>query len=254
MSFHSQGDSMKARTQRYMIWIGLAGGFIYFVTLWLMLGMIPPPSPGLDAAAVVQLYTHGGMVLRVGVVIMMTVSGFWLPLGAVISLQIARHEPGYPIWSVLQAMSSAVGAWIFAFPVLLWGTAAFTVTRNPEITLMLHEFSWLAFLSPICAFTFQLLPIIVVALGSKAETPLNAFPRWIGYLTIWMLAVGDLPVVIYLFKSGPFAWNGLVFWLALCGYASWTLPLSYALLRAISHQERSAKAAGQINGVAAASA
>lgn len=240
---------MQARAQRSLVWIGLIGGAIYFLTLWRMMGMIPPPSPGLDADAVVRLYADGGTRFRIGVIVMMATGGFWLPLGAVISLQLARHERGFPLWSVLQAMSSAVGAWIFAFPVLLWGVAAFTVTRDPQITLMLHEFSWLAFLAPIAAFTFQLLPVIVVAMTTKTDDAHSAFPRWIGYLTFWMLAAGDLPVLIFLFKSGPFAWNGLVFWLALFGYAIWLLPLSYCLLRAIRRQQRAADAAGA--GVAA---
>jgi hypothetical protein len=44
-----------------------------------------------------------------------------------------------------------------------------------------------------------------------------------------------------LFKSGPFAWNGLVgFWCPALGFSVWITALAFALLRAIRHQAKEA--------------
>jgi hypothetical protein len=227
---------MRLRAQQYLIWIGIALAVIYFLAFWLVMGLVPPMSPAQSPEAIAAIFAHDSMRLRVGGIIMMAAAGFWLPFGAVISMQMARHETGFPIWSVLQAMASTLGALFFAFPVLIWYVAAFTARRNPEITTTLNELAWLAFLTPIAAFTLQLLPMIVICLTSREDGRYTAFPRWLAYLTIWTLFVGELPVTTIVFKTGPLAWNGLVFWCALIGYSMWFVAVSFLLLRAVRHQ------------------
>jgi len=235
---------MRLRAQEYLIWIGLAGATVYGLSFWLLMGLVPPMSPTLKPDAIAQIFATDNMRFRIGGVVMMASAGFWLPIGAVISMQLARHESGFPIWSMLQAMASTLGAWLFAFPVLIWYVAAFTVTRNQEITTTLNEFAWLAFLTPIAAFTLQLLPIIVICLTSQVDGRYTAFPRWLGYLTIWMVGVGDIPVTAVLFKTGPFAWNGLIsFWCAVVAYGIWLSAVAFVLLRAVRQQAAIAEVA-----------
>jgi hypothetical protein len=235
---------MRSRAQEYLIWIGLAGATVYALSFWLLMGLVPPMSPTLKPDAIAQIFATDNMRFRIGGIVMMAAAGFWLPIGAVISMQLARHESGFPIWSVLQAMASTLGAWFFAFPVLIWYVAAFTVTRNPEITTTMNEFAWLAFLTPIAAFTLQLLPMIVICFTSQVDGRYTAFPRWLGYLSIWMIGAGEIPVMAILFKTGPFAWNGLIsFWCAAVGYGIWISAVAFLLLRAVRHQAATEKIA-----------
>jgi hypothetical protein len=228
---------MGLKAQQYLIWIGLVGAFGYFCALWLLMGVIPPIAPTLNAKTVVEFYAEHNTRCRIGGVVAMAAAGFWLAYGAVISAQMVRHESGFPIWSVLQAMASTFGAIIFAIPVLFWYVAAYTVTRNPEITATFNELAYLAFLTPIAAFTLQLLPLIVVCLASNRDGAYTAFPRWLAYLTVFMISAGDLPVLAVLFKTGPFAWNGIVgWWLPLAGFTVWVPAITVLLLRAIRHQ------------------
>jgi len=228
---------MRSRTQENLIWIGLAAATVYTLSFWLVMGLVPPMSPTLKPDAIVQIFATDNIRFRIGAVVMMGAAGFWLPIGAVISKQLARHESGFPIWAVLQAMASTIGAWLFAFPVLIWSVAAFNVTRNPEITSTLNEFAWLAFLTPIAAFAVQLLPMVVISLTSHVDGPYTAFPRWLGYLSIWMIGIGEIPVMAILFKTGPFAWNGLiVFWCPVAAFSIWLSAVVFLLLRAVRHQ------------------
>lgn len=228
---------MRKRAQEYLIWIGLIGALVYALAFIMLMRMVPPMSPKLPPAAIAAIYSEHNKTLLVDAIIMMATAGFWLPIGAVISMQMRRHETGFPIWTLLQAMASTLGALFFALPVLFWYVTGFTAERNPEITATFNELSWLTFLTPIAAFTLQLLPMIVIGFTSDVDGPYTAFPRWMSYLTIWMIGMGDIPVLAILFKSGPFAWNGVVgFWCPALGYSVWITALALVLLRAIRHQ------------------
>jgi hypothetical protein len=71
----------------------------------------------------------------------------------------------------------------------------------------------------------------------KADSALSPFPRWLGYYTLWFGSVSEFGVLATVFKTGPFAWNGILpFWFAISSYAVWTAPLIFTLLRAIRMQ------------------
>ena len=147
--------------------VGLIPGFIWFLAMLVFMDFIPPPHADLDPDAVAALYTHNNLQFRIGTVVMLAVSGFWFPIAMVIKAQMARLEKGFPLWAVMQCAASAVGVVFFILPPMLWALAAFSAGRNPEITQMVHDFGWMTFFVPIGMFTFQLLPIAVVALSSK---------------------------------------------------------------------------------------
>jgi hypothetical protein len=229
---------MNASSQRALIWIGIVLAVIYSFALVALLGFIPAPSPSLGVAEVVQLYARHNLQFRFGVALMIISGAFALPWGVVITAQMAREEKGFPIWAALQLVATTLGVWLFAFPPVLWGVAAFTVTRDPALTMLMHELAWLAFVTPVSFFAFQLIPVAVICLR-KTNDKYSAFPRWLGYLTISLAIVGELGFAAMLFKSGPFAWNGLfTFYLPLVFYGAWETAIIITLLRAIGHQER----------------
>jgi hypothetical protein len=142
------------------------------------------------------------------------------------------------MWSILQALTGALGTIFLWGPPLIWGAAAFTVTRDPSLTLLLHELGWLSFITPVTAFPLQLVSIAIVSLSQPRSSVSTALPRWIGYLTVWqaLQSVGGL--LAMLFKSGPLAWNGLIpFYIPLTLFFVWVVAISYTLLRAIREQE-----------------
>jgi uncharacterized membrane protein YciS (DUF1049 family) len=81
---------------------------------------------------------------------------------------------------------------------------------------------------------FQLLVIAMAIFDDKEQ---KVFPRWLGYLNVWV-AIGFTPTaLIYFFKHGPFAWNGLLaFWLALTIFCGWFLTMFVYVVRAIRNQ------------------
>lgn len=229
---------MSIKAQRRLLWIGLTFGLIYFLAMIFLLGFIPPPHADLDPASVAAIYTHGDLQFRVGTVVMLAVSGFWFPIALVITAQMVRHEKGFPMWAFMQGSASAVGVVFFIMPPMLWALAAFSAGRNPEITQVIHDFGWLTFFVPIGMFTFQLIPISIIAFTSEYDGKYSAFPRWLGYLTLFEIMSGELPVVTILFKDGPFSWPGVfAIWQVIFFFSVWVTALVFTLTRAMRHQE-----------------
>lgn len=65
----------------------------------------------------------------------------------------------------------------------------------------------------------------------------SAVPRWIGYFSLWLTISAECGVLAHLFKTDPFAWNGLfTFWLPLTIFTAWFAMIDYTMIRAIKAQ------------------
>lgn len=234
---------MNAKNQKALIWTGVAMANLFTLAFVFLMEFWPLPAPTLDATQVLALYTRHNLQFRFGVVVMCLASCFFLPWTAVICAQMTRLEKGFPIWAVLAGLAGTLGTWLFAFPPILWGVAAFMVERNPEITLFMHQFAFICFVAPANFFLLQTVPIAVVALSPSNTRPDSAFPRWLGWLTLWTGVLGSSGIMAFVFNTGPFAWNGLIsFYLPLVVFTVWIVAFIYCLLRAIGIQERAAPA------------
>jgi hypothetical protein len=232
------------RTQRFLVWLTLALMVVFMVAYVGLMRFFPPPPANLPAEQVAALYRIHNVQFRVGVILGLISSGFLLPLTLVISIQMARLEKGVPIWALMQGAAGALGITFLWLPVLIWGAAAFTAERAPELTLLMHEFGWLTFITPLSLFPLQLLGVIIVAFNKDEDDRWSAFPRWIGYLTAWQALQSFGGPMAMLFKTGIFSWAGLLpFWLPFFLFFVWIVAISFTILRALGHQERSALAA-----------
>jgi hypothetical protein len=240
----SRDFSTTIRAQRFLLWLSLISAAIFFFSWAWMMGFFPPPSPSLPADQVVALYSQHIIRFRVGVVLALICGAFMMPYSLVISMQMARLEKGVPIWAILQLMCGLVNAMYIWGPVLVWGVAAFSIDRAPQLTLLLHELGWLSYITPLTVFPLNLLAIIMVCFSKEEEDRHSAFPRWIGYLTAWQAVQSFGGPIALLFKSGIFSWNGLIpFWLPLTLFGVWFGALSFTLFRALRYQQQMASAA-----------
>lgn len=230
---------MNGKNQKIMIWIGVVMANVFTLAFVYLLDFWPLPQPAFSAAQVLELYTRHNLQSRFGVVTMCLTSCFMLPWTVVIVAQMYRLEKGFPIWTVLAGLAGTLGTWLFAFPTMIWGVAAFMVDRDPNITLMLHQFAFLMFIAPANFFLMQTVPIAVVSLSPNNTDPYTAFPRWLGWATLWTGILGSSGIMAFVFNVGPFAWNGLIsFYLPVVVFTAWIVAFIYCLLRAISQQQR----------------
>ena len=229
--------NLSIQSQRIILWWGLAFMVIFGATWWFLLGMVPPPGPALSATEVAAYYTEHATNIKVGAVICSWASACMVPFSLVIAFQLARMEQGKPVWSVLSFGSGCLMSMFLVFPPIIWGVIAFDPGRSPEITMALNQLANLTLASTYQYYIFQMIGIWWVSIKAKPD-PLAAFPRWLGWMNLWIAIIFEVGAPTFMFKTGPWAWNGLiVFWMPFTFFFFW-MSIMYAwMFRALRLQE-----------------
>jgi hypothetical protein len=232
---------MTYRSQRVLLWWALIFLVIYGIALWALLDMVPPPSPKLSAVQIAHWYAVRHTRIRIGAVIASWTSAFMIPLAIVCAQQIKREEPkNCNAWTWCALIGGSMTSIFLVLPPLFWGVAAFTPNRDPQVTSIMHELGVLSFTSTDQYFVFMWVAIIVLCFRRKTVKH-SPFPRWFGYLSIWLVIMFEAGAFSFLPRSGPLAWNGLlVFWVPLPLFGIWIVIQSYLLLKSLSAQQADA--------------
>ena len=219
------------RTKLAAMWCGPASIALFIVGFWFIAGLVPPPSPDESAQQIAQMYREHAGSIRSGLVLMMLAAALIGPFTAEISTQMRRVQaPGSPLASIQYGMGVA-GIFVILLPAMTMQVAAFRPDRDPDIILALNDAAWLPFVGIISLFMVQCGAIAACVLQSADQA---VFPRWVGYFNVWAALLLLPAVLIYFFKTGPFAWNGvLVFWIGLTVLGAWFVAMSVVLRRAI---------------------
>lgn len=227
---------LSERAQVILVWWALTFMFIFGFALWVLLDMVPPPSAKLPAGEIAQFYRDNAFRLKLGAMLASWTSAFMVPLAVVIAAQMLRLEKGIPVWSILQLVGGALMSMFLVFPPIIWGVAAFNPDRAPEATALMHELGSLTLVTTDQFYMFQMFAIVYFSLA-RPQDELSPFPRWIGWVTLWAAIIFEVGPVAFLFKGGPFAWDGLfVFWFPFVSFGLWVTVMSVSLLSAIKRQ------------------
>lgn len=213
-------------------WSGLAFALLTLIGIIFLADFFPPPSPALSTDAVVRLYEGNLAGVRAGMVVMMIGAGLFIPFTALITHYIIGIEGRVGVISVMQIMGGYSNMILFFYPPLWWLTASFRMERSPELIHMLHDAAWLQYLGAIGPFLFMLASVAAAAFVDDSEKPV--FPRWYGYFSLFALTAFLPNQLIFFFKLGPFAWNGLFgWWIPLFDFFGWILVTFYLLRKAV---------------------
>ena len=228
---------MTERAQVIMIWWGLIMMFIYGFTLWLGFDMVPPPTPKLGAEEVAAFYANDNLSKRMAAMICSWTSAFMVPIYTVASIQIARFEDNLQAWSKLCLISGGMMALFLMLPPLFWGVAAYSPDRPAEITKLMHELGMMTLVTTDQVYIFAMVAIGYVSLSRREHDTLSAFPRWLGYFTLFAAVAFEVGALAFIPKSGPFSWNGvMVFWMPFWVFGLWVTVFSFFMLKAIKRQ------------------
>ena len=230
--------AISERSQIVILWSFVVFAVIYALALGLLLRMIPPPAANQTAEQIRDWYLARQTGIKLGAMVASWTSAFMVPFWAVVAMQISRQEKGRPIWTSLTLVSGGLISIFLVLPPIFFGAAAFTPTRAPEVTAIMHQLGVLTLVTTDQYFIFSFIAVVVFCfLPSRAEH--SPFPRWFGYFTIWFTLMGEAGAVAFNFPTGPFAWNGLLaFWIPFGVFGPWLVVFVVLLLRALKRQVR----------------
>ncbi|MBY8860901.1 hypothetical protein K7711_30805 [Nocardia sp. CA2R105] len=234
------------RLERISAWFGFLL-LVGFVIAFALAGILTPMDPNLAPDQVRDfIIQHKGGILAATSIMVLAVP-FEYPYVVVTSLQMRRIEGGWGILSMIQLLTGVVAPIGFFFPMAVLSAAAFHPERHSvDMLSTMNDLFWLMFVGDACIFVLQVWSIGYAALidrrgkgeqGAKGAKPV--FPRWYGWLSI-VLGVLLIPgAFVFMFKSGPLAWNGLLAnTIPTLVYFVWKIATPILLLKAVKNEEK----------------
>lgn len=221
---------LSTRSQIACAWAGL--GLIALVTggFLLLAGFLPPLHANDSAQQVADYYRSNTDAIRAGVVIGFMGWTGWAALTTVIAVQLARMQPQRPVLAMLQLVTGTAGFVFLLLSMIILLVATFRPERSPELTQTLHDLGWVTLFITVPAFSTQALVIGIATL--RRNSPVQVYPRYFGYLNIWVAILFLPALAIPFFKTGAFSWQGaLVYWLAFIVFFLWILAMFVEIRR-----------------------
>ena len=211
--------------QKFCNWSIVGFLILYLGAFAGLAGFIPPSAPMTSTADLALFYATNRIGILVGQILCVfavTLLFFW-PIA--ISSQMAKIERGaFPLLSIVQYVTAAILATLFMLCNLIWIAAAYRADIDPLTLRTLHDLGWLVFVMAYPEYIVQLICIAIVGLSDTRTTPW--LPRWACWATLWVAVMGTGGGAAAFFKTGPFAWNGLIgFWLPVGFFLLWLLGI-----------------------------
>jgi hypothetical protein len=220
--------------QRFAVWCGPAFLVLYMIFFVLVAGFLPPIPPSHSAAEVVAFFADHRTRIQIGALIMSTLL---FPFFTVISREIARIErsrtSGLPILALMQFGGGVLLIVYFQLCSMIWLILSYRPDLDPAVARVLNDAAWLIFVMVFPSYLMQMLCMAVAAFRDTRQHP--TWPRWTGYLNIWVALTGAGGGIAVFFTSGPLAWNGLIgFYIPIAVFAIWLGAMTYVLLKGLS--------------------
>jgi hypothetical protein len=223
------------RIQKACIWAGPLMGAL-FVVGFVVAGFFPPPSPNQTAAEVVAMIDQNRTAIRIGIVVCLASCPLLMPFLASFTIQMKRIEGIRPIMAYTQLALGALATIEFVIPYVFMLVSTYRADQDPDITRALYDIGWFFFLGVISTFVLQLVLFGVAVLIDRRPQPI--FPRWLGYVNLWLAMAFAPASFLVFFKTGPLAWNGvLVWWVPVFAFLGWFVPNFVCLLRAVDSDD-----------------
>jgi hypothetical protein len=224
---------MNTRMQRVCAWAGPVTIGLFLIGYMVIARLVPPMLPGSSATEIASEYTRHHDRLRIGLAFVIFAAPLLYAWVAAMYVQLKRVEGERSPLATTTLMSGLTLTLFLFLPLMFLEAAAYRPSRPPDVTQALNDIGWLAFIGPAGPAVLLCLALAFGMLSDKRTEPI--FPRWLGYFNLWVGVTYCGPAVVWLFKSGPFAWNSIFpFWIPLAVFALWVFVNTWAVLRAIA--------------------
>jgi len=185
--------------------LGLAG-FAVFGGFW------PPPAASLTATEIQGYFTDHETGLKVGMVLMAAGGPIYYTWSVALSRIITRIEGLMGPLANVEMLGGLLTGLVTFTPAVIWLTAVFRVEeRSAENIQLMYDFGWIFFDLTFMCSVLQSVALGLAILRDRRTEPL--FPRWVAWVAFLTAATYFPLMLMPFFKTGPFAWQGLIsFW------------------------------------------
>jgi hypothetical protein len=220
-----------------MTWAGLVWAVLFFVCFIPLSHWIPLPSPHASGAAVAHRYRSRTTGIRAGLALAFVGMIGYVMFSAAIASQCRRIKAAPAALRYAQVGSIGACTILIVLPIIIFWTAAFRPeSRSPQLIQLLNDLGWISLIVGFVPFVAWAWSVGLAILSDQDEVPL--YPRWAGYLCLFLGTLQIPPVLLVFVKTGPFAWNGLMsWWVPATDFFTFIFVMLVLTLRAIKRDD-----------------
>jgi len=229
-------ESLRRKINLFGAWSGILYCVLLFVGWLVVAGFFPLHKPSAGKEEIAAFFQHDVTSIRVGMVMVMWGAAIFLPFTATIADYVSGVEGREGPLTRITTMAGYSNAMLTFYPPLYWLTAAFRPgERAADLTYLLNDIAWIQFLGGLSLVMPIFITVGVSALNDKSANPV--FPRWSAFACLWGFFLMLPNQLLFFFKTGPFAWNGLIaFWIPVPCFCVLFIMFFYFLRRAALRQ------------------
>lgn len=215
-------------------------GMLYLPSValgWFVLGgYFPLHAPADTEAQIAGFYQEGLLTKRLGLIVLMWSALCLMIFASAVSNHLSRIEGRFGPLSCMMLLGGYAGAMVGFYPGLWWLTAAYRPERSSELIYLLNDIGWLQLVGGVSMVMTMYIAVTVASFMDKRKNP--TFPRWSGYFSCWVLVMFIPGQLLFQFKDGPFAWDGiLAFWVPGGLYFAWYTLIGYFVVQASNREK-----------------
>lgn len=201
---------------------------------WLVFNhFFPPFSPADGAEQIAAQFHYRRVPIMFGSVLMMISTMILMPYAALLVLIVRKAEGEIGMATLMMAFTQVTYMVVNFFVPFSFAMATFRADRDPELVQYASDFGFIQFFGGIPMFWMVWIVTAYASLAmSRRGNPV--IPRWFGYLNLWCAILYVPELLIFFFKSGPFAWDGLVgFWIPMVVFVTYFIAATVVFFRIV---------------------
>jgi hypothetical protein len=194
------------------LWIGWWTLVVFYNLYGLLFFVItrtqPPPQPSLEPSEVAQWFAERRQGLIYGYAVVFIVGGATAIMNATLAYSMRRMSVSRAFaysYLVIYALATLPGMLLMG---IVATVGAMRPDRDPELLHWLYDFAFLSFEGTMGVFLIGSLVWMVAVLLDEN----GVFPKWFGYLNLCNALTEVVVAPAWIFRSGPFAWDGAIAW------------------------------------------
>lgn len=218
---------------RFVYWIFPGFYAAFGVIICLLTRVTPPPRPDVSTAQKVEFFAQHHSTIQIGFCLLLVLLGGAAITNGLIGYHMKRMSVG-SVFAYGYIGGMAVGALPgFLLVAACFLTATFRPDRDRELIGLLYDLGMLSYNGSLGCFSAAYLVLAVAILYDRN----GIFPKWLAYVSIWQIVTEVIATQMFVFRAGPFAWNGsIAFWLAVVVFCVWLGALMILLKQATARE------------------